>query len=62
MAGPSVWGLHHVSPHAVRVNGSMWLHSTCWGLVLRGPVMWQLTWHPCWQSDHSIRKRAVGGG
>ena len=23
MAGPSVWGLHHVSPHAVRANGSI---------------------------------------
>jgi hypothetical protein len=23
VAGPSVWGQHHVSPHAVRANGSI---------------------------------------
>ena len=58
VAGPSVWGLHHVSPHAVRANGSIAcvvpLHMMGSSFVRTGS--------PAGKSDYSIRKRAVGGG
>ena len=58
VAGPSVCGLHHVSPHEVRANGSI-------ACVVPLHVMgssFVRTGSPAGKSDYSIRKRAVGGG
>ena len=64
MAGPSVWGQHHVSPHAVRANGSIAcvvsLHMMGSSFVGTGNVA--AGGSPAGKSDYSIRKRAVGGG